>query len=171
MLVLSPSFGGASSEELCLASRVGMAAYALYKPRGVLSAASPPSSPPSPRRTLSDLIESAGLAPLSSHVGRLDAESSGLLLVAADSLLLRGLLGSPSLPSSLSLAPVPKVYSLLIGGNHPPESERIQSLRQPLLHQRGGKARHSLFSESPSFIGPYPLKPGQAPPNSLSIPT
>ena len=76
--------------------------YALYKPRGVLSAVTTEARPhnahytsvkvDSRRRTLTDLMVDAGVAPLPSHVGRLDVETSGLMLVTSHSLLLRALL-------------------------------------------------------------------------------
>ena len=40
-------------------------------------------------------VGAAGVEPLPGHVGRLDAETSGLLLVTADSLLLRAVLNWP----------------------------------------------------------------------------
>ena len=62
---------------------------AIFKPRGVISATGPPSAEQRGRRTLTDVMIAAGVATLSGHIGRLDAETSGLILVTEDSLLLR----------------------------------------------------------------------------------
>ena len=39
--------------------------------------------------TLIDVMVAAGVQPLKGHIGRLDVETSGLILLTADSLLLR----------------------------------------------------------------------------------
>lgn len=67
----------------CLSETV----YALYKPRGVLSSAR--DSDPN-RRTLTDVMIKAGVPTLPGHVGRLDAPTSGLILVTSHGLLMRG---------------------------------------------------------------------------------
>ena len=54
--------------------------YAIHKPRGVLSAARDANPR---RRTLIDVMIAAGVEPLPGHVGRLDLETSGLILVTA----------------------------------------------------------------------------------------
>ena len=66
--------------------------YAIHKPRNVLSAVS--DANPN-RRTLTDVMVAAGVTPLPGHVGRLDAETSGLMLVTDDTLLLRAMLQWP----------------------------------------------------------------------------
>ena len=81
---------------LC-AHRVTAITYAIHKPRNVLSAAS--DANPN-RRTLTDVMIAAGVAPLSGHVGRLDAETSGLMLVTDDTLLLRAMLQWPEVVSA-----------------------------------------------------------------------
>ena len=106
--------------------------YAIYKPRGVLSRTGTDN-----RRTLTDLMVTAGLKPLSKHVGRLDFETGGLILVTADALLLEAAL---SMPGAISLRcppppagpeenlnaagteipfqPLAKTYELLLAGRY-----------------------------------------------------
>ena len=67
----------------CAEDILSSTTYAIYKPRNVLSAAGP-SAGKSGRKnnpTLTDVMEAAGVRPLPGHVGRLDAETSGLILV------------------------------------------------------------------------------------------
>ena len=64
--------------------------YAMHKPRGVVSAVRDPDPY---RRTLTDVMVAAGVPPLTAHVGRLDAETSGLLLLTSHPLLLRAIIG------------------------------------------------------------------------------
>ena len=109
--------------------------YAIYKPRGVLSAASDADSR---RRTLTNLMQEAGLSPLRCHVGRLDLETSGLILATADTALQRALLheagAAPDDQSELT-----KCYCLLLAGRHLPGSAALAGLTTPLTHQRGGR--------------------------------
>jgi 16S rRNA U516 pseudouridylate synthase RsuA-like enzyme len=100
----------------CLAGRT----CAVYKPRGVLSAAADPTHP-----TLTDLMAAAGVEPLRGHVGRLDLATSGLILVTDDSVLH---------DAAASLA---KRYSLLVAGRHARGSDPVTSLSQPLFFMRG----------------------------------
>ena len=65
----------------------------VFKPRNVLSATKDASD----RATLRDLLDAAGAPPLSGHVGRLDFETSGLILVTTDSRLNRRLRNPVSL--------------------------------------------------------------------------
>ena len=62
--------------------------YAVHKPRGVLSAAG---ATDDGQRTLTDVMRKAGVAPIPGHVGRLDAQTSGLILVTNDSSLYRAI--------------------------------------------------------------------------------
>ncbi|KAL1529523.1 hypothetical protein AB1Y20_000468 [Prymnesium parvum] len=128
------------SEGVDLRNHVRMTTYALHKPRGVLSSVSDPNPL---RRTLTDVMREARVAPLPGHVGRLDAETSGLMLVTADSLLLRAVLGWEEVAQAYGARVVPKVYRLLLAGRHERDSEKIVMLREPLLHQRAGKEYHS----------------------------
>ena len=122
----------------CLSETV----YAIYKPRGVLSAASDNClQQRHRRRTLGDLIERAGMAPLSGHVGRLDAETAGLILVTSHPLLLQGLLNWPQVLADHGGRAVEKRYRLLLAGQVGPDA--LSSLRQPLQHARGGREYHS----------------------------
>ena len=97
--------------------------YALHKPRGVLSIANTPSAK-CQGRTLTDLMLAAGVAPLRGHIGRLDIQTSGLLLVTEDATLMRALTDEA--------ASLPKTYSLLLAGRHPETSPVLTSLRAPL---------------------------------------
>jgi len=122
----------------CLSETV----LAIYKPRGVLSAASDNCSQQRQRRrTLGDLIARAGMAPLPGHVGRLDAETSGLILVTSHPLLLQALLNWPQVLAEHGGSAVEKRYRLLIAGQVEPNA--LSSLRQPLQHARGGREYHS----------------------------
>ena len=56
---------------------------AIFKPRGVLSAAGRDGRHP----TLTDLMLAAGVEPLRGHIGRLDIQTSGLILVSEDPLM------------------------------------------------------------------------------------
>ena len=56
---------------------------AIFKPRGVLSAAGRDGRHP----TLTDLMLAAGVKPLRGHIGRLDIQTSGLILVSEDPLM------------------------------------------------------------------------------------
>mmetsp|Transcript_73233 Transcript_73233/g.194619 ORF Transcript_73233/g.194619 Transcript_73233/m.194619 type:complete len:241 (+) Transcript_73233:28-750(+) len=78
--------------------------YAMHKPRGVLSAAS--DADPW-RRTLTDVMADAHVDPLTGHIGRLDLETSGLLLITADGLLLEAALNIPR-AVSLNATPLTK---------------------------------------------------------------
>lgn len=115
---------------------------ALHKPRGVLSATGVDSI--SGRKTLTDLMLAApGVKPLPGHIGRLDLKTSGLILVTTDGLLLEAALGVPGAESLRGLPPLSKAYSLLLAGRYEPDAPSIDSLRNPLVHRRGGKKYHS----------------------------
>jgi len=137
--------------------------YAIYKPRGVLSRTGTEhvddaQQPCTKRRTLTDLMVSAGLPPLTKHVGRLDLETGGLILVTADALLLEAALSMPGAtslrvvdtggsssenPPPLPFQPLEKTYELLLAGRHTQDAAEIEQLRYPLTHSRGGKEYHS----------------------------
>ena len=117
--------------------------YAIHKPRGVLSAARDANPH---RRTLTDVMVAAGVEPLPGHVGRLDLETSGLILVTADGLLLEAALGIPRpgvTDSEVASASLTKTYELLLAGRHAPDSPVLRDLGEPLTHQRGGREFHS----------------------------
>ena len=116
--------------------------YAICKPRGVLSATRPPPGEPQ-RRTLTDLMIDAGVAPLPGHVGRLDADTSGLILVTAHSLLNRALINMPGVSEAYGGQTVTKTYSLLLAGRHEADSERLGRLAEPFEHQRAGRTFYS----------------------------
>ena len=101
--------------------------YAVHKPRGVLSEAGAING----QRTLTDVMRAAGVRPLTGHVGRLDVQTSGLILITDDSSLLRAILAEES-----ALA---KRYTLLVVGRHDPGSAPLASLAAPLSFQRSGK--------------------------------
>ena len=88
----------------------------------------------------------AGVEPLPGHVGRLDLETSGLILVTADSLLLEAALGIPRpgvTDSEAASASLTKTYELLLAGLHDPDSPALRDLGEPLTHQRCGREFHS----------------------------
>ena len=110
----------------------GLTTYAIHKPRGVLSAFS--DSDPE-QHTLADVIATAGFRPLSGHIGRLDVQSSGLLLVTEDSALLQAVLHNDDHDDA-----IPKEYALLLSGRHLPASSLILSLAAPLTFQRRSRS-------------------------------
>lgn len=57
--------------------------FAVFKPRNVLSATCDKLG----RTTLADLLSAARAPPLTGHIGRLDFETSGLILITSDSRL------------------------------------------------------------------------------------
>ena len=87
--------------------------YAIFKPRGVLSAARDANPR---RRTLTDVMIAAGVEPLPGHVGRLDLETSGLILVTADGLLLEAALGRRTGMKEAPDSTLTKTYELLLAG-------------------------------------------------------
>jgi 16S rRNA U516 pseudouridylate synthase RsuA-like enzyme len=108
-----------------LAQRVQI--YAIYKPRNVVSAMSDKKL-----RTLVDVMCKAGVTPLpSSHIGRLDYETSGLILTTNIGSLVGAVLDSEP--------PLPKTYELLIAGAHPPESPQLISLEEELVFNLGSR--------------------------------
>lgn len=138
--------------------------YAIYKPRGVLSRTGTENADAQRnRRTLTDLMVAAGLKPLSKHVGRLDLETGGLILLTADALLLEAALSMPMATSlrnhppptgsdekhtvgddsEIPFQPLEKTYELLIAGKHRHDAAEIDHLRNPLTHSRGGKEYYS----------------------------
>ena len=105
--------------------------YAIHKPRNVLSAVGKDNSvgrsgKTSGHRTLSDVMVDAGVEPLPGHCGRLDVETSGLMLVTSDSLLLRAVLNWPEVLEAYGGTPLTKRYSLLLAGRHEPLRDRVQ---------------------------------------------
>jgi len=137
--------------------------YAIFKPKGVLSmtGADAASADMPPRRTLTDLMVKAGLKPLAGHVGRLDLETGGLILVTGDGLLLEAALGMrrtnslrPKLGSGggnenggddaaeTLFEALPKTYVMLLAGKYPNDAA-IEDLRAPLTHRQGGREYHS----------------------------
>ena len=115
------------------------------EPRGVLSAAS--DADPA-RRCLTDVMVAAGVPPLRGHVGRLDLETSGLILVTADALLLEAALNiSRSSGEQPAAQPLTKTYELLLRGRH--EADALRSLGEPLVHRRGGRVRRLMRARFP----------------------
>lgn len=94
------------------ASRSCHSTYAVFKPRNVLSASGTVDTGRKRYPTLTDVMKAAGVVPLPGHVGRLDAETSGLVLVTSDSLLLRGVLGWPEVLEEYGGTPVSKNCAL-----------------------------------------------------------
>lgn len=127
--------------------------YAIYKPRNVLSAAGAASSGRKNYPTLTDIMVNAGVPPLPGHVGRLDAETSGLILVTANSLLLRAVLNWPDVLEAHGGRPLSKKYELLLAGHHPPESTALASIGEPLTHSRGGETFHSDAAVAVEHLG------------------
>ena len=125
--------------------------YAIHKPRGVLSAAR--DADPT-RRCLTDVMVDAGVAPVAGHVGRLDLDTSGLILVTADGLLLEAALNIPrgEVAASESTAPLTKTYQLLLQGRHEAGTAAVLSLGEPLTHRRGGREFHSDAAASVSVL-------------------
>jgi 16S rRNA U516 pseudouridylate synthase RsuA-like enzyme len=115
--------------------------YAIHKPRGVLSAVGETHSHfgSGGRRTLTDVMLDAEVEPLPGHVGRLDAETSGLILVTSHSLLLRAALAWPEVLDAHGGQPLAKRYELLVAGRHVPGAESLAALCAPLSFERGGK--------------------------------
>ena len=127
--------------------------YAIHKPRNVLSAVGKDNSvgrsgKTSGHRTLSDVMVDAGVEPLPGHCGRLDVETSGLMLVTSDSLLLRAVLNWPEVLEAYGGTPLTKRYSLLLAGRHEPLSPELLELGEPLEHHRGGRAYQSNAAEA-----------------------
>ena len=92
-------------------------------------------------------MREAGVKPLPGHVGRLDAETSGLILVTEDTLLLRAILNWPRILAAYGGRVLEKRYSLLLLGKHEPSSPQLAMLGDPLIHHRGGKEYHSKAVE------------------------
>jgi pseudouridine synthase len=102
--------------------------YAIYKPRNVVSAMSDHSPK---KRTLTDVMRKAGVQPLQSHIGRLDVDTSGLILVTNLGSLVGAVLHSER--------PLPKTYELLVAGAHLHESAQLKSLEEELKFNRLNK--------------------------------
>lgn len=117
--------------------------YAIFKPRNVLSATGVDTSKGQRRRTLTDVMVDAGVQPLPGHVGRLDLETSGLILVTAHGLLNNALINWPNVLEAYGGAAVTKRYSLRVAGRHEPASPQLASLSEPLIHRRNGRTFHS----------------------------
>jgi pseudouridine synthase len=102
--------------------------YAIYKPRNVVSAMSDKKL-----RTLADVMRKAGVTPPlpSSHIGRLDYETSGLILTTNIGSLVGAVLDCER--------PLPKTYELLVAGAHPPESPQLISLEEELVFNLGSR--------------------------------
>ena len=125
--------------------------YAIHKPRNVLSATGGVALDGS-RRNLTDVMLAAGVEPLPGHVGRLDAETSGLILVTSDSLLLRAVLGWTDVLEEFGGSPISKQYELLLAGRYEPSSPELQRLGEPLTHERGGDTYHSEAALEVEFL-------------------
>ena len=101
-------------------------------------------------------MEDAGLEPLPGHIGRLDAQTSGLILVTADSLLLRAVLNWPQIVEQYGApdaGPLTKRYELLLAGQHEEASEKLLNLGDPLDHQRNNRWYHSEAAVSVEHLG------------------
>ncbi|MBL7497784.1 rRNA pseudouridine synthase [Frankia sp. CNm7] len=96
-------------------TRTGLVHLALNKPRGVVSTMSDPEGRP----TVADLLTEFGSAPGLFHVGRLDADSEGLLLVTNNGELAHRL--------THPRYQVPKTYQVQISG--PLRKETLRRLR------------------------------------------
>ena len=66
-------------------------------------------------------------------------QTSGLILVTADSLLLRAICGTPEVLGTQGGDPLSKRYSLLIAGSHEPDSPKIAALGDALEFQLKGR--------------------------------
>lgn len=75
----------------------------------------------------------AGFSPMAGHVGRLDVQTSGVILVTADSALHRAILHQPDKSDGVELT---KEYTLLLLGQHRSGSHAIASLAEPLTFSR-----------------------------------
>ena len=126
--------------------------YAIYKPRNVLSAAGHDTQK---RRTLTDIMLEAGVVPMAGHVGRLDFETSGLILVTAHGLLNRALINLPEVLEAYGGSPVTKRYELIVAGRHEPESPSIQRLAAPLTHRLNGRTYYSRPAVAVECRGAY----------------
>lgn len=105
--------------------------YALHKPRGVLSINQRKQDNITP--TLTNVMLDAGFSPMAGHVGRLDVQTSGVILVTADSALHRAILHQPDKSDGVELT---KEYTLLLLGQHRSGSHAIASLAEPLTFSR-----------------------------------
>ena len=127
--------------------------YAIHKPRNVLSAVGEDgaigrSGKPTGHPTLTDIMLSAGVEPLPGHVGRLDVDTSGLILVTSDTLLLRACLNWPGVLDAFGGSPLTKRYSLLLAGRHEVGSPSLDALGAPLEFARGGNAYRASAAEA-----------------------
>ena len=100
--------------------------YAVHKPRNVCSEMR---SLGGWRRMLGHVLVDAGLVPYRGHVGRLDAETSGLILVTNYAPAVSALLQSPR--------PLAKRYELLLAGRK--SRADLASLEEPLEFERNGR--------------------------------
>eukprot|EP01052_Picozoa_sp_SAG31_P042047 SAG31_NODE_6554_length_1979_cov_4.180851_1_plen_315_part_00 len=111
------------------------AVYAVHKPSGVLSTAGTDAQ--LNRRTLMDLMEAAGVPPVTGHAGRLDEQTSGLILVTSHVLLQRAVCGQPGTLEKYGGRSPAKRYVLLLAGRHEAGSAALASLAEPITVQRG----------------------------------
>ena len=126
--------------------------YAIFKPRNVLSASGADAGR---RRTLTDVMRDAGVPPLPGHVGRLDLETSGLILVTAHGLLNKALINWPDVLAAFDGEVVTKRYLLFVAGRHEPSSPRLTRLADPLTHQRNGRTYFSRSAVDVIHRGSY----------------
>ena len=140
------------------ADPLSLTTYAIYKPRNVLSAVGETNDHFQCKHpNLTKLMVDAGVKPLNGHVGRLDAQTSGLILVTADSWLLRGVLNWPQVIEQYGEAeqPMTKRYELLLAGRHEADSEKLSALGEPLTHQRNNRRYHSDAAVSVEHLGSF----------------
>ena len=128
--------------------------YAIFKPRNVLSASGADHEGLN-RKTLTDVQLSAGLVPIPGHVGRLDYETSGLILVTSHGLLNKALLNWPDILTSYGGTPTTKRYRLYVEGRHEPDSTQVKRLSDPLTHSRNGRTFYSKSAVSVSVLGSF----------------
>lgn len=125
--------------------------YAIYKPRNVLSATRPTGEHVRHQESqlrgkwvcLTDVMLDAGVHPLPGHIGRLDADTSGLILVTSHSMLNRALVAQEEVLAAYGGRSAEKRYELLLAGRHETNSPLLATLAQPLVHQRNGRTYYS----------------------------
>ncbi|MES1912071.1 MAG: hypothetical protein MHM6MM_004407 [Cercozoa sp. M6MM] len=119
--------------------------FILHKPRGVLS--SRKDGRGLEKKTLYDVID-GNVFPHVGHVGRLDEDTSGVLLMTDDSLLNMALL-SPFFKGNAppgSVDPVYKVYHLHVAGHYDESADPVQLMRTPLKCENGCRDGTDYFT-------------------------
>jgi 23S rRNA pseudouridine2605 synthase len=112
--------------------------YALHKPAGVVSTAHDPQG----RRTVVDLVRAPGGARLY-PVGRLDADTTGLILLTNDGELANALM-HPSFE-------VPKTYVAHVRGGTVPE-RKLRQLREGIVLEDGRTAPARVSQKRPGVL-------------------